>query len=200
MIETHTTTEPSEMPAFDEIYRLYYHQIKAYLYKRTNNMALAEDLTQDVFTKIYSIFTKPEHADRRPKTGKLKAWLYECATNKFLDHIRSADSRVMAYAESTEILAENDSGVLRSEHQNPIHQALLKQANSALYGGIRSLKDEQRDVMICRHVLGLSIPETATYLRINEGTVKSREHRAKEALLRWYKQQNATALPEDFLP
>jgi len=201
ILMTETVSNSSELPSFNEIFAKYYHQIKAFLYTETHNMEQAEDLTQEVFIKIYKVITQPEQAYNRPEAGKLKAWIYTCAHNRFLDYIRSKDSSVMADAESVEMLAETDGHQPESDlREDPLHVLLHQASATTLKSGIHSLEPGQRDVMICRHLMGLTIPETAMELNIPEGTVKSRESRGRERLSQWYLNQSATALPDDFMP
>jgi RNA polymerase sigma-70 factor (ECF subfamily) len=52
----------------------------------------------------------------------------------------------------------------------------------AVHASIAELDIAHRSVVVCRHLLGWSVAETATALRIREGTVKSRLHRANRIL------------------
>ncbi len=54
--------------------------------------------------------------------------------------------------------------------------------NPELWSALQRLDRDLRDVIVCRLLLELSVRETATHLRISEGTVKSRLHRAREQL------------------
>jgi len=202
MNEIVTTTETNAMllPPFESVYSSYYHRIKAFLYTRTNNMDIAENLTQEVFIKLYYILTTPELSCQKPSAKTLKSWIYKCAKNRFLDYVRSADHRTMSVAESTEELADNDNAVwVDDSTQDPLEAVIRNDRYRTLYHAINSLNDEQRAVIICRHIREMSILETAAFLGIEEGTVKSREFRAKRAIYRWYDKQNATALPDNLL-
>ncbi|HNQ31325.1 MAG TPA: RNA polymerase sigma factor [Candidatus Woesebacteria bacterium] len=196
----HDKENLNKLPSFEEIYINYYQKIRAYLYTLTHHMALADDLTQEVFLNIYRILTQPERAHVRPDESKLEAWIYTCARNIFYDYARRKNTKKMDEAESVEVLVEADADQPRSSlSDNPLHLAVHSERDHDLSEAIMSLDDLHRAVIICRHVDGMSIPETANHLGIPAGTVKSREHRGIKKLGQWYKQHNATALLDDYL-
>ena len=51
-----------------------------------------------------------------------------------------------------------------------------------MHAGLAALDTKHRSVVVCRHLLGWSVAETATALGLREGTVKSRLHRALQTL------------------
>lgn len=64
----------------------------------------------------------------------------------------------------------------------PLRAGLAPEERSALFDALQDLPEMQRKVAVLRHWLGLSVVETATELRISEGTVKSHSSRALDRL------------------
>jgi RNA polymerase sigma-70 factor (ECF subfamily) len=58
----------------------------------------------------------------------------------------------------------------------------LEVADPAVHAALATLDVKQRSVVVCRHLLGWSVAETAAALGIREGTVKRRLHRASRVL------------------
>ncbi len=72
---------------FGGLYELYYSKILSYVYRRTMNAALAEELTSNTFFKALRALPEYEHR------GHFSAWLYRIATNEIKAHRRTASSR-----------------------------------------------------------------------------------------------------------
>ncbi len=67
-------------------------------------------------------------------------------------------------------------------HDQPAREELAPEERSALFDALQDLPEMQRKVVVLRHWLGLSVAETATELRIAEGTVKSHASRGIDRL------------------
>jgi len=122
----------------------------------------AEDITQNVFIKLMSILPKYEQRADVP----FSAWILRVARNASLDHMRARRS-----IPCDEIAATDDErGHIRHERGRDLRQAL------------ESLPAEQRDVLILRHVVGLSPVEIASMLGKTESSVHGLHHRGRQAL------------------
>lgn len=69
---------------FEEIYSSYEKPVYNYVLRMVQDKPLAEDLTQDIFIKIYQNLTKFRGE------ASLSTWIYRIATNTYLDYFRSA--------------------------------------------------------------------------------------------------------------
>ena len=161
--------------AFAELYRAYVDNIYRYLYFRVNAVPVAEDLTADVFMK--ALEGLPGYQEREtPFLG----WLYRIAHARLIDYYRrSRHTDHHEDIDAIELGTTHDlDASLMFEHQSGHMRAAL-----------RTLTDEQQQVIILRFVEGRSIEETADLLGKTEGAIKTMQHRALQSLARALQQQ-----------
>jgi RNA polymerase sigma-70 factor (sigma-E family) len=120
----------------------------------------AEDLLQTALTKLYVAWPRIRHE------GGEEAYVRQIMVRANIDESR----RPWRRERSTDVLPE------RAEDPSQVEE------RSALFDALQSLPEQQRKVVVLRHWLGLSVRETATELRISEGTVKSHSSRGLTAL------------------
>ena len=121
----------------------------------------AEDITQGVFLKLMSSITRYE-----PREVPFSAWIVRVARNAALDHLRVRRATPVEEVR----LQDDERGRIRRERSNDLREAL------------ELLPPEQRDVLILRHVVGLSPAEIATALGRSESSVHGLHHRGRHAL------------------
>lgn len=160
-------TDPAEpwinQEAFAALYRLHFPAVAGYLYRRTGDPTLAEDLAADTFLAAWK-------AVPRYQTTQIpfQAWLFRIATNKAnalarRERIRRRIFALLApRASQTTLDAKPDLLIQALARISPAHQAVI---------GLVYLEE-------------LSIAQTARVLDIPEGTVKSRLLRARNSLKR----------------
>lgn len=122
----------------------------------------AEDLTQQVFMKLITVIVKYQDYGV-PFSG----WLLRLARNVALDHLRR---RRPTPTEDVFGSDSHDDDNDARDRARDLHVALA------------SLPDEQRNVMIMRHVVGLSPPEIAERMGRSESSVHGLHHRGRRAL------------------
>src|ERR1700719_2244616 len=93
----------SDPLAFDELYARYSPRVFGYLFQRLNgNAEEAEDLTADVFTRVY------EKIDGfQPQGAPLSAWVFRIAHNRLIDAVRRRPRQLQVALDD---VAENESG------------------------------------------------------------------------------------------
>jgi RNA polymerase sigma-70 factor (ECF subfamily) len=121
----------------------------------------AEDLTQQVFTKLMRVISKYE-----PRGVPFSAWILRVAHNMAIDHVRQRRATPVA-----EVRGADE----RHDDHGPGRVAALKDA-------LERLPTDQREVLVLRHVLGLSPAEIAGRLGKTEGSVHGLHHRGRGAL------------------
>lgn len=144
------------------LYIRYSGNVYGYLRSIVRDDREAEDLTQHVFLKLMTAIGKYQDQGV-PFSG----WLLRLARNVALDHLRRR--RPTPTEEVFDAHSHNDDEDAR-EHARDLHAAL------------DSLPDEQRQVMIMRHVVGLSPPEIAERMGRSESSVHGLQHRGRRAL------------------
>lgn len=160
--------EDLDPAALAEIYDQYAGKIYSYIYHRTGDAVLAEDLVGDVFVRMLEAV----RSDRAWQTS-LQGWLYRIAHNLIVDHFRRATKR-----EGVEL----DERWMAAEHPTHTFEGLF--ASNQLQLGMRFLTEEQQQVVVLKFVEGLSNVEVADVLGKSEGAIKALQHRGLSALRR----------------
>ena len=144
------------------LYVTYSHNIYGYVRSIVRDDHEAEDVTQHVFTKL--ITTLAKYDDRGVP---FFAWLLRLARNVAIDHMRA--NRLTP----TDTVLDPDA----SSEKDPDRSDAVKVA-------LATLPHEQRQVVILRHVVGLTPGEIADRMGRTEGSIHGLHHRGRRALRR----------------
>lgn len=156
--------------AWEQIVRLYSRRVYNLAYRFTNRHESAEDLTQEVFIRIYRSLDQYDSS-----LGELSSWLMRLARNLIIDDYRK---RQRQPADSSDDLDDHIHH-LRIEADSP-HRRIERQERSLqVRAAINKLSPELRECLILRDIDDLSYQEIVDKLRIPEGTVKSRINRGR---------------------
>ena len=160
--------------AFDEIMKRYKHRIYAYLLRSVKNYEDAEELTIEVFFKVYCAL------DSWKPQARFSTWLYKIAHNLSIDHHRAKSRRQTYSLDDEELSLDEPKAVdLRS---NPEWEAEEKDRGRMIREAIDQLSPKQRAVFMLNRYQGLQIKEITEVLGMAEGTVKIHLHRAMKKL------------------
>jgi RNA polymerase sigma-70 factor (ECF subfamily) len=143
-------------------------------YKFTGRHDDAEDLTQEIFLKVFRSLEKFN------RDADFSTWLSSVARNFCIDHYRASKREKEVLVEDLVAfdLAPASTG------SSP-HRALEdRDRRSFLLRGLEALPDKLREAVVLRDLQGLSYQEMADRLGLPEGTVKSRINRGREELSR----------------
>ena len=160
--------------AWEQIVRQYWRKVFNVAYKFVGKHDEAEDLTQDIFLKI---FKSLDTFDRR---ANFQTWLISISRNLCIDHYRSVRK------ERETIDRDVDAGELAPAASEPGPMAMLEQRDrvALLKQALSALPDTLRTAVLMRDIQELSYQEIADQLRLPEGTVKSRINRGRTELAR----------------
>ena len=157
--------------AFALLFRVTLPSVYRYLYGRSGDAALAEDLAQDSYLRAM----RAVRTSFSGGSSEFLAWLIRIARNRFLDHVKSGRVRWEVVVEETPItLATGDP---ETEALSTVESADLKRALSRLTA-------DQQEILYLRFFQGLAITEVATATQRTEGAVKALQFRALRALAR----------------
>lgn len=160
--------------ALGALYDRYHTGVFHYLYYRTGDIHVAEDLAADVFLRMVKAL-----ADFAPRSTSLQAWLYQVARNLAIDHYRKNTSHAQV---------ELHDG-LASPNGDPTLTAEQHLTNERLARALYDLLPDQRDVIILRFILGIPLAETGQILHKSEDAVKGLQRRAllelREKMKEW---------------
>jgi len=161
--------------AWETIVRSYGRRIYNLCYRYTGRSHEAEDLTQEIFVKIYQNLKS-----YRVESGNLVNWVLKVSRNLIIDHYRQT-RRFQQSAGSEEMETMN----LRDEKQpNPERIVEQSEASRFLRDGLRALSPELKEAVVLRDLEGMAYQEIADLLSVPEGTVKSRINRGRIELAR----------------
>lgn len=163
-----------DQDAWAQIVRQHWRKVFNIAYKFTGKHDEAEDLTQDVFLKI---FKSLETFDRR---ANFQTWLVSVSRNLCIDHYRSVRK------ERETIDRDVDAGQLTPAATTVSPVAALEQADrvALLKKALAQLPPTLRSAVLLRDIQELSYQEIADRLNLPEGTVKSRINRGRTELSR----------------
>lgn len=153
--------------AFARVYDTYSTPIYRFIYFKVSNQQDAEDLTSEVFLKIWQYVTETEE-----EVDNLRALIYRSARNLVIDFYRrrAAKSLTADVDDLENIVDERQQSLLTG-----IDTAL---AMNNIEKVLRQLKDEYREVIILKYLEEMSIGEIANILGKTKGSVRVLLHRA----------------------
>jgi RNA polymerase sigma-70 factor (ECF subfamily) len=155
-----------DLGAFEELVRQYQADVWRFAQHFTRDRALAEDVTQEAFLRAFR-FLGSFRGD-----AKFTSWLFRIARNCAMDAIRSRTVHL-----------EKDPP--------PPAGPTDPQARLELHTALAAVSEDHREPFLLIEVFGLSYQEAADVLGVRVGTVKSRMHRARKAMM------DALAVEED---
>jgi RNA polymerase sigma-70 factor, ECF subfamily len=160
-----------EGPAWEELVRRHARRVFNICYRFTGNRTEAEDMSQEVFLRIYK--TLPSY---RPTFGAFPTWLTSVTRNLLVDHYRrTRKDRITDSMDDAMPQIENKESTART----PDKLALAAELSDQLQQGLAKLSPELREAVILRDLQGLDYGEIQTVLQVPEGTVKSRINRGR---------------------
>ncbi|NUR54176.1 MAG: sigma-70 family RNA polymerase sigma factor [Acidobacteria bacterium] len=158
-----------DQAAWDVIVRQNWRKVFNVAYKFVGRHDEAEDLTQDIFLKIFKAL---KTFDRR---ANFQTWIISISRNLCIDHYRSVRKERQTIAREVDTGDLQPASTERSPHALAEHQdlrAMLRQALEALPVTLRT-------AVVLRDLQELSYQEIAERLNLPEGTVKSRINRGR---------------------
>ncbi|HCS75961.1 MAG TPA: hypothetical protein DIW17_19065 [Clostridiales bacterium] len=161
--------------AFAELISIYEKKIYNYCLRMTNCREDAEDLTQEVFVRVY------KNIKGFQGNSRLSTWIFRIAHNICIDHYRKSKFTIVSLNQSKNHEDQREME-LPSEDPTPEHEALRKEQQEFLLKCMEKLRPEYKTVIILRDIQHHSYEEIAEILDVPLGTVKSHISRARAAL------------------
>ncbi len=160
--------------AFDELVHRYYKHVYRFLVRFTGREHLSEDLTQEVFLKLYRSIALFD------ETKRFKPWLFTVAANRARDELRSMKRASQKVVVETTHNGEEMSlmDIMPAETETPERQAIEKERSGQVREAMMKLSDRSREILILAYYEKMQYSEIAEVLDIPLGTVKSRLHKA----------------------
>ncbi len=160
--------QPWQPPTWDEVVRTHSARVYRLAFRLTGNRADAEDLTQEVFVRVFRALD-----NYRP--GTFEGWLHRITTNLFLDLARRrARIRFEALPDDAERVPGRERSPEQVYHDDNFDDDVQR--------ALDALPPDFRAAVVLCDIEGLSYEEIAATLGIKLGTVRSRIHRGRTLL------------------
>jgi RNA polymerase sigma-70 factor, ECF subfamily len=138
-------------------------------YRFVGRVDEAEDLTQEIFVKVYQSLER-----YRPEHGRFETWLGTVARNHAIDNYRRRREERVRQIDEASGLEQVSSG-----EEGPLARLERKERVEAVHRGLRALPADLRQPILLCDLQGLAYEEAAHILNIPLGTVKSRINRGR---------------------
>jgi RNA polymerase sigma-70 factor, ECF subfamily len=158
-----TRAKQGDREALRYLYVHYADHVYGYVASIVRDDFEAEDVTQHVFAKLMTVLPKYE-----PREVPFSAWIIRVARNVAVDHMRQR--RAIPCEEVRELETHVD------DDDSSRHRSL------GLRDALATLPEDQRQVVVMRHLIGLSPGEIATQLGRSEPSIHGLHHRGRGAL------------------
>jgi RNA polymerase sigma-70 factor (ECF subfamily) len=175
----------NDIAAFNEIVGRYKNKIYNYIYRMVGNSEDAEDLTQEVFVKMYVAL------DSFRNQSSLSTWLYRIAGNLCIDSHRKRARRESGFGGTVASLDAptnsdgGEEGPVREVADSSFEPAKMLakvEMDAQIQEALSKLPDKMRTVVVLHDIEGLQYEEIAEVVHCPLGTVKSRLFNARAAL------------------
>ncbi len=143
----------------------YREKIRNLVYFVTNDKSCVDDLTQDIFLKVYESLRYFQFK------SSFYTWLYRITVNRCRDEIRKKRLKKM-FPFDTHIDLQNDKSMTPDVYQKIDNEMLVNEA-------LGKLKYDHKEILVLKELNGLSYQEISEILNCEIGTVKSRLSRAR---------------------
>lgn len=166
-----------DKPSFEKLMVKYFPRVLNFIYKYIGNKQLAEDLTQEVFIKVF------QSGSRYEPQSKFQTWIFTIAKNVSLNELRKHNRNTF----SLDASIKSDEGeftqqIADSTTQRPDQQVDQDERRELIRKAIFDLPENQRTAVLLRRYEEFSYEEIAQTMNTSLEAVKSLLNRAKENL------------------
>ena len=169
--------------AWEEIVQVNSRRIYNICYRFTGSASDADDLTQEVFIKIYRTLSSYD-----VNRGAFMTWVTTVTRNLLVDHFRKArqdrmtDSLDAAPSDHEDAMPLSER--IADDAPAPDSKVKSRETREAVHAALQKLSPELREAVILRDLQDMDYRDIAVTLKVPEGTVKSRINRGRAELAR----------------
>ena len=167
--------------AFEQLYERHAGRIHVFIQRFVGNRDSADDLTQEVFLKVYR---NPRAFDPR---GRFLTWIYAVARNACIDFLRLKRIPSVPIGGSGKDQGDMVAEPAAIEHHGPEAEALRSEFESRVHEVLSTLSVKLREVFVLCAIQGLSYEDAAEIIGCPVKTVSSRLSRARDRFLERFK-------------
>jgi RNA polymerase sigma-70 factor (ECF subfamily) len=153
-----------DLTAFEQLMRRHERLVLVTAFRLLGSMADAQDVSQEVFLKLY------RNLGKLASEAAIPGWLYRVTVNACHDLLRRRPSGAVPI---------EDAGELASGDADPQQQSAESERRKVLQMSLRTLSEKERAALVLRDLEGLSTEEVARVLGSSEATVRSQICKAR---------------------
>ena len=168
--------------AWEELVRLHTRKVYGLCYRFTNSASEAQDLTQDVFLRVFRTLRTFRAAE-----GSFATWLARLTRNLLIDNYRRTRQDRVTDSIEDQLPSVEVGGAAVSDRPDQVLAG--REASEILQLTLQKLSPDLREAVILRDLQEMEYREIAEVLAIPEGTVKSRINRGRAELARLLRKQ-----------
>ena len=169
--------------AWEEIVERYHRRIYNICYRFAGSGDDAQDLTQEVFIKMYRTLNTYD-----VERAAFMTWVTTVTRNLLVDHFRKTKHDRMTDSLDAPVSEHEDAMPLSDKIEDrslpPDARVQSRETRESVHQALQKLSPELREAVILRDLQDMDYREIATVLRVPEGTVKSRINRGRAELAR----------------
>lgn len=169
--------------AWETVVHRHHRRVYNFAYRFGGRFDEAEDLTQEIFLKVYRTL----HT-YKVELGAFETWLMRVGRNCIIDHYRKAKterSRTDPLEGEHEQVAET-----RDRTANPAQALDHRELSERVHGALVRLPDDLREVLVLRDLEGFAYDEIVDIIKVPMGTVKSRINRGRVEMAKMLKRES----------
>jgi RNA polymerase sigma-70 factor, ECF subfamily len=172
-----------ESAAWEEIVQRYHRRIYNICYRFSGSPDQAQDLTQEVFIKMYGSLKSYDS-----QRAAFMTWMTTITRNLLVDYFRKTKQERMTDSLDAAPSEHEDAMPLSERIPDkalpPDARVQSRETKEAVHRALQKLSPDLREAVILRDLQDMDYREIATVLRVPEGTVKSRINRGRAELAR----------------
>jgi RNA polymerase sigma-70 factor (ECF subfamily) len=164
--------------AFEHFIRKYQNMVFSLALRFLGNYQDAEDITQEIFITVF------KQIESFRGESSMSTWLYRITVNHCKNRVKYlARRRVYKERDTSERvqLQNRSSGFMASKPDEPDQVLEAKEAETRIMQVMAELEEDHKTILLLRELENLSYAEIAEIMQLEEGTVKSKLHRARSA-------------------
>ncbi|MFH1436917.1 MAG: sigma-70 family RNA polymerase sigma factor [Pseudomonadota bacterium] len=168
--------------AFDLFIRKYQNMVFSLALRFLGNYNEAEDITQEIFITVF------KRIDTFRGESSISTWLYRMAVNHCKNRVKYL-SRRKAYQQGDNIEARQSraEGYMGARPDKPDEILEARETEAVISQALQGLDEDHRTILLLRELESMSYQQIAEILELEEGTVKSKLHRARQAFYAVYR-------------
>jgi RNA polymerase sigma-70 factor (ECF subfamily) len=179
---------PGNTRSYEELVRRHKQRVYGIAYRVVSHKEEAEDITQEVFVKVYHGLKKFE------QQSSFSSWLYRIATNSALDALdktKRHSKNIAPLTSQNNMKNEEETNALdlpASSAEGPEDKVIQKELRECINRVLKKLDREQARLLVMRDFEDLSYDEIARVLQLGLSAVKMRIHRSRLAFQEMFSQ------------